>query len=87
MLQATNESKVVTDCLAVAPLSATKNLVGRLARWVMRLTSYTFEVGYRRGRDNVVADYLSRYSLERCEEPTTTPSASLFFLPMVDICT
>lgn len=52
----------------------------------MRLTPYTFEVIYRRGRDNVVADYLSRYPVEECEQPTTIPSAPLFFLPKVDIC-
>lgn len=47
-----------------------KNSVGSLARWVMRLTPSTFEVRYRGGHENVVADYLSRHPLIQCEEPT-----------------
>lgn len=78
--------KVVTDCSAIAPLLRTKNPVGRLARWVMRLSPFTFEVVYRKGCENVVADYLSRYLLEHCEEPTGLSSAPLFFVPKVDIC-
>lgn len=77
--------KVLTDCSAIAPLLRTKNPAGRLARWVMRLTSFTFEVVYRKGRNNVVEDHLSHYPIEYCEEPTTVPTAQLFFLPKVDI--
>jgi len=33
---------------------------GRLTRWVQKLSSFEFDIKYRRGKDNVVADGLSR---------------------------
>ena len=35
--------------------------VGKIARWVSRLTEYDVEIVYRKGSENVVADFLSRY--------------------------
>ncbi|CAF1141832.1 unnamed protein product, partial [Brachionus calyciflorus] len=32
----------------------------RLVRWALKLSEYDFEIRYRKGKDNVVADYLSR---------------------------
>jgi hypothetical protein len=40
-------------------LKRTKD-VGRLGRWILRLSSFKFKVKHTRGTDNVVADSLSR---------------------------
>jgi hypothetical protein len=37
-----------------------KNPTGRLARWVMRLRPYNFQINYRPGSQNAMADHLSR---------------------------
>ncbi|KAL7839056.1 hypothetical protein SRHO_G00257140 [Serrasalmus rhombeus] len=40
----------------------------RIARWSARLMTYTYDIQYKPGRENVTADCLSRLPL-RCEEP------------------
>ncbi|KAH8351779.1 hypothetical protein KR084_012871 [Drosophila pseudotakahashii] len=37
-----------------------KDLNGRLARWSLALQAYDFQIEHRKGKDNVVADMLSR---------------------------
>jgi len=52
--------KIYTDHLALKWLMEMENPTGRLARWVMILQGFNFEIGYRPGKTNVVADALSR---------------------------
>ncbi len=55
---------VVTDHLSLKWLNSIDNPTGRLARWALELQQYTFTVQYRKGRNNVVADALSRQPVE-----------------------
>jgi len=51
---------VITDHQALRWLRGIESPTGRLARWMLELQQYTFEVKYRRGKLNRVADALSR---------------------------
>ncbi|KAH8335345.1 hypothetical protein KR059_001065, partial [Drosophila kikkawai] len=56
--------EVITDHLALKWLNSIENPTGRVARWALELQQYQFDVTYRRGSQNVVADALSRQPLE-----------------------
>lgn len=52
------------------PLSWLYNFKGnntRLMRWKLKLEEYNFSVGYKKGKDNVVADALSRVEIQNNE--------------------
>lgn len=51
---------VITDCSALKWLNSLREPTGRLARWSMRLSQFSFEIEHRPGRQNVVPDALSR---------------------------
>lgn len=51
---------IVTDHAALKWLMTSTNLTGKLHRWALTLQEYDFEVVYRPGSTNVVADALSR---------------------------
>jgi len=55
---------VITDHLALKWLNSIDNPTGRIARWALELQQYQFDVTYRRGSQNIVADALSRQPLE-----------------------
>lgn len=51
---------VVTDHASLLWLNRLKDPTGRLARWALRLQPYDFTIIHRKGKDNVVPDFLSR---------------------------
>ena len=52
--------KWLTDHKGLIYLLNQKNLSGRQARWLEKISSFTFEVVYIAGSENIVADALSR---------------------------
>ncbi|KAM8718934.1 hypothetical protein ACLKA7_011611 [Drosophila subpalustris] len=51
---------VITDHASLQWLTTLKDLSGRLARWSLSLQAFNFNVAHSKGKDNVVADMLSR---------------------------
>jgi hypothetical protein len=58
---------IVTDCLALKWMSEKKSVNNRLTRWSLHLQSFDYEIRYRSGKFNNVADALSRYPTGRPE--------------------
>jgi len=54
------EFTVITDHQALRWLQKLESPTGRLGRWMLELQQYSFDVKYRRGKLNRVADALSR---------------------------
>lgn len=54
------EFEVITDHSSLVWLMKQQNLKGRLARWILKLQSYTFSISHRKGKENIVPDALSR---------------------------
>lgn len=59
-MEGVDEFTVVTDHYSLLWLQNLKDLTGRLARWAVRLQQYSFKIVHRKGKENVVADMLSR---------------------------
>ena len=55
-----NEFVVCTDNNPLTYIFSSANLDAAGQRWVARLTSYNFSLKYQKGKDNTVADFLSR---------------------------
>ena len=55
-----NEFVVCTDNSPLTYIFSSANLDAAGQRWVARLTSYNFSLEYQKGKDNTVADFLSR---------------------------
>lgn len=51
---------IVTDHVALKWLMTASDIAGRLHRWALTLQEYRFDIKYRSGKANVVADALSR---------------------------
>ena len=51
---------IITDHSALTGLLKTPNPTGIIARWIVTLSEYNFEIKYRPGRVNESADFLSR---------------------------
>lgn len=53
-------SVVICDHYSLQWLDNLKNPQGRLGRWALRLQQCNYKIIHRKGRDNIVADTLSR---------------------------
>lgn len=51
---------VITDHHSLQWLHNLNDPSGRLARWAIRLQQYDFNIIHRKGKDNVVPDFLSK---------------------------
>lgn len=54
------EFEVITDHASLVWLMKQTDLTGRLARWILKLQSFTFSISHRKGKDHIVPDALSR---------------------------
>ena len=63
-----NEFIVCTDNNPLMYIFSSANLDAAGQHWVARLTSYNFSLEYQKGKDNTVADFLSRMSERLPEE-------------------
>ena len=61
---------ILTDHQSLKWLDGIENPSGRLARWAMELSQWDYEIKYRRGTENTVADALSPQPLPACEIKT-----------------
>ena len=66
-----------TDHLALKYLMTTKDLQGRLARWALTIMEYDFEIDYIKGKDNKVADALSRVPINQIQYEHIPPEKNL----------
>ena len=63
-----NEFVVCTDNNSFTYIFSSPNLDAAGQRWVARLASYNFSLEYQKGKDNTVADFLSRMNERLPEE-------------------
>ncbi|KAH8320338.1 hypothetical protein KR059_003817, partial [Drosophila kikkawai] len=75
--------EVVTDHLALKWLNSIDNPTGRIARWALELQQYQFDVQYRRGKFNIVADALSRQPLDTVQQANVEPSQCKWVRKMI----
>jgi len=59
---------IITDHASLKWLMSQTDLSSRLARWALKLQSYSFKIEHRRGKLNVVPDVLSRVHEEEVDE-------------------
>ena len=64
-----NQFTVYTDHAALKWFLNLSNPSGRLARWALRLSCFNFILKHKKGKDNVVPDYLSRCPTEEMVAP------------------
>jgi hypothetical protein len=63
-IEGAKQSLVRTDNSALCSLFRRKDLVGRLAKYQLVIQEFNVKIEYRKGKENVFADYLSRYPAE-----------------------
>ena len=57
--------KIITDHECLTWLKMLKQPAGRLTRWMLALQEFKFEIIYRRGKENIIADALTREPIVR----------------------
>lgn len=68
-LRNTDEFEVLTDHEPLKYFAEKRTLNARQIRWMQLLAGYRFTLKYRPGKDNVLADVLSRKDLTISREP------------------
>ena len=63
---------VITDHKALLSLKTKNSTNRRIVRWQLLLTEYDFTIIHRKGKDNVTADYLSRFPIQSEPHPVMT---------------
>ena len=80
--------EIVTDHKSWTFLHSTAFHGARLIRWGLLLQQYSYIVTYCCGKDNIVADFLSRYPevkfIEEKQEPLIISSLQKFCLPVIN---
>ncbi|KAL1115448.1 hypothetical protein AAG570_007478 [Ranatra chinensis] len=66
---------IKTDHKPLVWVGGLKETSARVARWEERLTAYSFTISHNKGKDNVVADCLSRM-VNALDAPTPSPGPS-----------
>jgi hypothetical protein len=78
------EFELYCDNLALCWLFRNVKQIGRLGRWILRLAPFKFRVHHTKGKDNVVADALSRiYEGGERVDPDGGVLAAMEALPLV----
>ncbi|RWS19286.1 pol polyprotein-like protein, partial [Leptotrombidium deliense] len=72
---------ILTDCNPLTFLMRTKNINSKMSRAYFFLQEFNFEIKHRRGIENVVCDYLSRYTNNKdCEIEEDNKNVDFVFL-------
>ena len=53
--------RIVTDHNPLQWLRKQSDPRGKFSRWIIELESFNYQIEYRRGKDNMAADHLSRF--------------------------
>lgn len=76
---------IETDHKPLVWLYSLKDPVSRLTKWRLRLDEFEFQVQYKKGKDNVVADALSRIEINTKETTQDDDLDLISILPEVDL--
>lgn len=76
---------VVTDHKSLAFLNSCRLLNCRLTRWILYFQEFEFDVKYCKGKENVLADTLSRYPARNAQMNVETPESPTFEIATIDI--
>ncbi|KAH7713491.1 pol polyprotein [Aphelenchoides avenae] len=80
-IQGAGTTECITDNSAVTSLLRRRDLTGRLARFQMALQPYDLKIVHRAGKNNAVADYLSRWPHDLPDSPQPTSSVNATITP------
>lgn len=75
---------IETDHNPLVWLSKIKEPNSRLVRWKLKLEEYNFEIKYRKGKENYVADALSRIEININETDDASMVPNIAELPVLD---
>lgn len=76
---------VVTDHKSLAFLNSCRLLNCRLTRWILYFQEFDFDVKYCKGKDNVLADTLSRYPLRNSRMNIEIPESPNLEIALIDL--